>query len=459
MSEMAIGSADALSLLRAHVESILAGSSVPSADRADIAEEMYGHLWLRWHEAVKAGNEESEAVEAAIRSFGGAGQLGRAMTGAYHSRLYATTIGVLLPAVAPSGRPVGVGRLRLLLATVVLLLLVVSPFVLVRLTPLRALVFAAGVGLQIWLGVLAYRAFGRAQRWALRYVQFTVVLVLVSGVAAIVGAPAGSLTIPLLPFLALYGLGRAIGPGIAQWVDASSRPISRKLGAVLIVAVVLGQTVPLVAPALPDPTQVSAADLDLSVSAVCTRDAAGLVTAMDVTAQYRWNRVDLFPYGLGGRPDLDYADGLALLARSGDGQRLDEYKGLWLEPSDSLVRQADWQGFIPNEWPEIARDGVSLGNDGALSPFATARMEPNPIPSAADFSNLLAAVELPATPRSGSSYVIHARYEWHSGSSVSPDSDPLVVVRYRHLDRFTVQALASCERSGPAVAMPSSAGS
>jgi len=33
--------------LRAYIESILVGSSVPAAEREDIAEELYGHLWQR----------------------------------------------------------------------------------------------------------------------------------------------------------------------------------------------------------------------------------------------------------------------------------------------------------------------------------------------------------------------------------------------------------------------------
>ncbi len=79
--------------LYAHVESILNGAAFRRRDRDDLAEELYGHLWQRWQDALASGLGEEAAADQAIRSFGGPASLSRDVTLAYHSRLYASTIG------------------------------------------------------------------------------------------------------------------------------------------------------------------------------------------------------------------------------------------------------------------------------------------------------------------------------------------------------------------------------
>jgi len=197
----------------------------------------------------------------------------------------------------PLGKPSGYLGLRLLLALIAIVQFVLVGM-LIDLTPVRAALFALAAGLSIALSVLAFRAFGRAQRWALRYCQFVLVMVLVQGAATIFSAPPGGLTIPILGVLGLWMLGPAIGSQMAEWFS-HSRPIGPRLTIALVIATVAGYGLPYVASAVPDPTQVSASDLDLQVSAVCTRDASGGVTAIDVNTRLRWSRLDLFPYGLG----------------------------------------------------------------------------------------------------------------------------------------------------------------
>ena len=94
--------------LYAHVESILNGAAFRRRDRDDLAEELYGHLWQRWQDALASGLDEEAAADQAIRSFGEPARLGRDVTLAYHSRLYASTVGVLVPTVADAkGKPRG----------------------------------------------------------------------------------------------------------------------------------------------------------------------------------------------------------------------------------------------------------------------------------------------------------------------------------------------------------------
>jgi hypothetical protein len=440
MIEMTVPMDPALRL-RDHVESILASSSVPSADREEIAEELYGHLWQRWQDALAAGATALEAVETAIRSFGEASQLGHEMTGAYHSRLYATTIGVLLPAAAtPSGQPSGYRGLRLLLALMAIVQFVLVG-ILIGLTPVRAAVFVLAAGLSIALSVLAFRAFGRAQRWALRYCQFVLAMVLVQGAASIFSAPPGGLTIPILGVLGLCMLGPVLGPQMAEWFS-HSRPIGRGLTIALVAATAVGYGLPFVASALPDPTQVSASDLDLQVAAVCTRDASGGVTAIEVSTRLRWSRLDLFPYGLGHRdiPE-NLLDGFVSV--------ISEVGGKNAEPSTAQVGvQRQFFGYMqdPMEPPQVTSpDGSVVDATVFATPVRLLAFYPDSVMSdGIEFAQ--------GGLHAAWTYEIAYRYRWTSGVGPAP-TDPLVVVWYVHLDRFVVQALASCERPGSGVPM------
>ncbi len=432
--------------LRAQVESILAGSSVPSADREDLAEELYGHLWQRCQDALAAGAGASEAVETAIRSFGEVGRLGHEMTGAYHSRLYATTIGVLLPVVAPPpGKLWGYRRLRLLLALGAIVELILLWLGLTQLTPVRAAVFASGGGLALALDVMAFRAFGRGQRWALRYCQFLLAIVVVQGAEFVFAAPPGTYTLPLLGLIGLWMLLPAMGAEMAEWFS-HSRPIGRVLAIGLVGAVAAGYLLPYVAAAVPDPTQVSASDLDLQVSAVCTRDASGGVTAIDVNTRVHWSRLDLFPDGLGqGNIASSWLDGFETGVSPSGGRNIVDWRTAWI-PISSHVPM-----YFPDGDRQITSPNGSV--DGLI---------PAPPPSLVDLDPYVPASDAieftPGSLHAGWTYEFVQHLQWQDVSAQPEPTppapvDPLVIVRYAHLDRFVVQALASCDRPGSGVQM------
>jgi hypothetical protein len=447
MAEPTIPSAELR--LRAHVDSILAGSSVPFADREDIAEELYGHLWLCWQEALSAGASAAEAAETAIRSFGEPGRLGREMTGAYHSRLYATTIGVLLPAATPPpGKLWGYRRLRLLLAMGAIVQMLSVWIALTQMTPLRFALFACGAGLALALNVLAFRAFGRGQRWALRYCQLSLAVILAQGAASVFAAHSGTTTIPILGLIGLWMLRPAIGAEMAAWFS-HCRPIGRILAVALVVAVVAGYGVPFVAGAVPDPTQVSASDLDLRASAVCMRDSSGGVVAIDVHTTVHWRRLDLFPYGLarGSAPESS-PDGFESGVAASGGRDAADLRTAWVAiPSHvpTYIISGDPQSSSPNG----PVDGLILGPAESL-----VRIDPYVLASdGVEFS--------PGSLHAGWTYEIVQHLSWQDvsaqpESTTPPPVDPLIIVRYAHLDRFVVQALASCDRpgSGVEVALP-----
>ena len=436
MSEQA--ATDPTLLLRAHVKATLAASRVPAADREDVAEELYGHLWQRWRDELATGASASEAVDSAIRSFGDAGRIGLQMTTAFHSRLYATTIGVLLPAtVAPDGRPPGYRRLRLLLFLSGAVEIVMAWIGLTLLTPGRAALLVAAAGLTLILDVLAYRAFARAQRWALRYSQFVLATVLVAGAASVFTATPGGVTIPIVGIVGLWMLGPAIGGEMAAWFS-HSRPIGRGLAAALVVATTAGFLLPFVAPVLPDPTQVTAADLDLRVTATCIRNASGGVTAMDLETRLRWSRLDLFPEGFGHAAVQQWQDGLLPLISTGG----------------SATQAGAGQSIAGSQWPGYQQDPAAptiVSPDGSVADAVFFQMAQGLLrvyPDAAMSQGLEFAV---GGLHAGWTYDITYHYRW--ASDTPAPADPFMTVSYVHLERFLVQAQASCVRPGVGVPM------
>jgi hypothetical protein len=274
----------------------------------------------------------------------------------------------------------------------------------------------------------------------LRYCQFVLAMVLVQGAATIFSAPPGGLTIPILGVLGLLMLGPAIGSQMAEWFS-HSRPIGPGLTVALVISTVAGYGLPYVASALPDPTQVSASDLDLQVAAVCTRDANGGVTTVEVDTRLRWSRLDLFPYGLGQNNVANsWQDGFETGVSPSGGRNSVDWRTAWISiPSHTPLYL--WSGEPQFTSPNGSVDGLLL----AGPPQNLARLDPYvPASDGIEFA--------PGGLHAGWTYETRQSYQWMSGMNPAP-ADPLVVVRYGHLDRFVVQALASCERSGTAVPM------
>jgi hypothetical protein len=50
--------------------------------------------------------------------------------------------------------------------------------------------------------------------------------------------------------------------------------------------------------------------------------------------------------------------------------------------------------------------------------------------------------------QAGHQYAFRQRVVSSSSTEAAADRDPLVFIRYQHLDRFVVEAVATCERPG-----------
>lgn len=297
--------------LRAHVAAILARASVPPRVRGDVEEELTGHLVERVRAYQADGLDERAAGDRAIADFGTPAWLGSELGRTYHSRLWASTIGVLMPAIAPAAsRPGVVGWLRFVLGLASVLVAIGLAIALPAMTPVRALgsgvAYASGLtGL-----VLAFKALGRAQRWALIYAIATTATLLLDGLWQVLAPEQpGSIVIPVGAILATGVLLAVVNnwQRLKAFVAPSSR-VNRGLGLALAVSMLAPSIVPGALAAIPDPTQATAADLALRISMTCDRgdvsvadgptlhDRQRVTVVMDMT----WSNADLLPSGLAG---------------------------------------------------------------------------------------------------------------------------------------------------------------
>jgi hypothetical protein len=420
--------------LDAHVEAILRGASFRKRDRDDLAEELYGHLWERWRDAVATGMDEEAAADEAIGSFGQPARIARDVTLAYHSRLYASTIGVLVPTVAGTGdKP---GSYYLVWAVVFATFFEVMG-VLVRAvaswTPVRASIGLAGCSLAFPVVLITLMAYSARQRWALDFaavelpflfwwagVELWVGVPLESIVATAVGlAAATTLMAGLAPDRrreaaeapALRRIARKLDPrSLAGWMYR--RPVPRRLLLGLAVMLVAGSAMQAVALGVSDPTQIGAADMDVRVSVACDRNDSGELTSVVVTGSFMFKRTDVWPNGLlsalqGGGPTDEVA--LAVVGSRPDGMPM-------VTP---MLTQAATKGD--------ATDGSALVF-GPVGPDGRSTL------AIADIARLQAG----------------HRYEITWNYSVAPglrDVAP-VVFGYDHLERFFLQATATCGQTG-----------
>jgi hypothetical protein len=449
MTEIAAAQSQPELRLRTHVEATLASARVPRHVRDDLAEELYGHLWTRWQEARTSGQADQAAADSAIRSFGSAQRLGVEMTGAYHSRLYASTAGVLLATAAGSpDRPAGLGRLQALLLIPMFGAIAVGAGELGSLTPGRAVLTLIGIAAAVSMSLASCLAIGRGQRWALRYAQILLFLALAFAVDTLVSLPPNTYQLPLAGLLGLYCLGPALGADMKTWT-AASRPLGKLLSPLVALTIAAGLSLPFAAPILPDPSQVGPGNLDLQLTAACTRDTSGYVTAIDLTTGFRWDRLDLLPNGIkGGLKTLigrsTDGDGLLYGVLPGAGSHVDEYSGKWLDPPPSDFSRVTWPGG--NATRQELQD-----NGAVVDSWQWSGPEPQLSQTMHRFD--YADVETISTSllQAGHQYYLRQRLVPASFSGSSGDRDPLVFVRYQHLDRFAVEARATCERPGTGV--------
>jgi hypothetical protein len=202
---------------------------------------------------------------------------------------------------------------------------------------------------------------------------------------------------------------------------------------------------------LPDPTQVGPGDLDLSLSVACTRDSSGYVTALDLTTEFGWDRLDLLPSGIkGGLKTLAGrsadGDGLVYGVLPGDGHHQDEYNGKWLDTPTSDSSGATWA--VGNDGQQELRDNGAVVVSWQWS---------GPEPQLAETTDRMYYSDVDTISTSilqaGHRYALRQRVLPTSITGASADRDPLVFIRYQHLDRFVVEAVATCERPGVGVSV------
>jgi hypothetical protein len=412
---------EAEAILWEHVDRILDRSAVPDADRDELAEELFGHLWQRWHEGVASGLDGQTAAEVAIEAFGGSDELAPEMTRAFHSRLFASTIGVLLPAVVPpDDRPYGFTRSRFLLGIVALF---TAGGILVYawkpLTPVRELIFLVLYTFSLVMIVLAFRALERQQRWALILVQLLATSMVIEGIAELVFKP---ITINFLAVLALVVLAAVRGEDMAEWV-ADSRPLNVGLGLAIAAAVVLPYAVPSALASVPDPTVASPNDLAMRVTVTCGQGPQG-VTGGSVQVDLRWNRTDILPYG----PLGAIYGGMS----STDNLGLSSVPGLAYFGSGSQFPQGQQEGLVYMAGSFIdAETGLDASASAWMysgNPFFQVGGQGNPID--------------PGTIVAGRLY--RGNYDFQLQPPAPPDDAPVFQVRYDHQHRWGVEVVARC---------------
>ena len=409
--------------LAAHVESILNAAAFRRRDRDDLAEELYGHLWQRWQDALASGLDEEAAADQAIRSFGEPARLGRDVTLAYHSRLYASTIGVLVPTVTDAkGKPRAYWVIYFLLFTTFWAMAYGQAAALMSWTPLRAAIGFSGTLTAFAAASLVFQAYRARQRWALGFARLELGLLFWwLGVlwwanppglpASLVGAGAGlgivclafSWPLRLRPLSSWRDLRLR---SLSAWMY--ERPVPRRLLVGIGAMMIVGSAMPAVALSLHDPTQIGPADMQVGLTVACTRSASGDVSGVDVTASFLFKRTDVWPTGLvdalqGGGP----ADEIAL-----------------------AVEGARPNG-IPMITPQLTRAATGRDTtDGAPLAFGSTGQDGRSVT---------------ALPDSASFEAGH-RYEVTSNYSVAPGLAAITPITfgYDHLERFYLQATAGC---------------
>jgi hypothetical protein len=420
--------------LRAHAERIVKAAGVPAHAREDLTDELYGHLLERTAALVADGRSWTDAADRAINALGGVDELAPDLATAFHSRLWSSTIGVLLPAVAArEDRPAVIGWMRLALVIGMVLAVVGLGLTLFRATPVHLVVMTASLLLGLAGLLLAFEGLARGQRWALWYgIAFAAQLVVFGLISVVEASRAGSWNIPIG---GLLGAGILLGAASAwdrlQRFVSDSRPIGRGLAAVLVASLIAPLLVPPAVAAIPDPTQASADDLRLTLSVTCDRGnvlETGFppqhdVQRVTIEADMAWRRGDLLPNGL---------DGLINPTHYGDtaGFRLLDGSMGEIIPDWILVPDASDVIYVAS--------GEPAGWFGATSP--SVELLPETIGS------FTVGVD-PDAIRSGRTL----RSTWLLVPSADGDAAwPRVEVAYAHLDRFLLLATAGCGESAVA---------
>ena len=308
--------------LAEHVASIIRRSVIPARDRDEVAEELLGHLESRYAAAEAMGLSLDSAASQAIAGFGGADEIGRAFVDVYHGRLWASTIGQLLPVASFAGEPpavvVWIARFDRAMA---ILSVVVAIALLLTAPPVRATVgltlgvLVAGV---LWLAAIALR---RGQGWAIAVSAFALLVNALIFFASL-GQPPGGWTVSINGLIGLVLLIWLVGDlgSVSGWV-AESTPLRGRLGWPIGIAVIGWSLMAGFAPSLPDPTQIGPADIDATATVSCavapSDDGVPRIPSPTVVLAVAYHRVDLAPRGIL-RDPTSWGDTIEVVVDPGD---------------------------------------------------------------------------------------------------------------------------------------------
>jgi hypothetical protein len=416
--------------LRAQVDAILDAAHVPTVDRDDVGEELYAHLIEAWASGVRAGLSSDEAAARAIGDFGEPQRLGRQLTEVFHSRLWASTVGVLIPARPESAARPGIVQVinGMLLAVISLVALISAAWALTQ-PPVHALVAAACAVLTITGVRFARAGLLRQQSWGVGAAMVALGAMVVEGITTWVGSGGHTFSVSGMA-AGLVLLGALVRwEDLRAWATGSFKGPPRPQ-VLCVCALVLSSWV--IAPitlGLPDPTQPSPNDLHLQVTLRCGGGSweGADVQRVDVAVDWEWERTGVLPGGIANLPVVgpSYVDGLYLAAIE--------------EP---LVGN-EWV-LVENQIPFDTDTGDDAGWQGGGSPADGA------IPSDWRHGMIDYGIDW-FTPRAHH----HYRASWtfiSQPARVSPTSWPTATVRYQHVDQWGVQASVACGQTATGVA-------
>jgi len=301
-------------LLAAHVQMIMDAGAVPWSERADLAEEIAGHLLERTRALRDDGLDEDAALERAIADFGGVAMIGSDLRRTYHSRLWVSTIGMLLPVAAQSGDMPGVVRWVARGGNVFALLsLFLAALTALTMSPVRAVAVGGALGLgamAIWLAAEALR---RGQSWGWTVMTWVLAVETVTFFVSLSSA-SGNVNVSINGLIGLLLLVRLLANGstLRGWVRQSGS-LPRRVGVAVAIVMIAWGVAPFAGPLLADPTQASEADINVLASVACGHDdnsdppVKTVTVALDIT----WARIDLLPLGLV-KATQDWGDSIRL---------------------------------------------------------------------------------------------------------------------------------------------------
>ena len=408
------------------VSSVVGRARIPATARDDVAEELAGHLDEAYRSGLAGGLTPEAAADRAIAALGGVDEVSHDFMVTYRGRLWASTIGQLLPVATSSDQPPGIVVWLARFDWVIAILSAVAALALLATaSPGRAVVSAAFGSFSAVVLALAATAIRRRQTWAIAVSAFICLvnaLIFFASFSQLSGGTTISVN-GLAGLVLLLGVWGNL-PVLDDWGAGSGR-ISFRLGVPVGIGVVGWSLIAGFAPDVPDPTQIGPSDIRATALITCAvppgRPEAGesFVPVRTLDLRVTYDRVDAWPRGLlrdaSSWGDIIEFDPGRFFFAPGDVQATGTLQDGSSEPLD-----VSWLVDVPTELDtsdgERRIAGQIHGSD--QRPGRTIRIVVPTSPMPAD-DGLPEELEAP------------------------PDSI-VGMVRLYHLDRFTLQGFGAC---------------